>query len=387
MLESLYLKAVENKDSLTDLIEDYELKDLKVEDHWNDYEMPKLDEDYVIAAGDGSSNLKSFYSFLFYGISSESIIYDKTLKLKNTLKNNVKNNLENNLENNLNAPNNVINNLKIIESSDLNVIDNNEYSKERIRNYMGIFEIKNAFHCLETNNIDYYLYDGSLLGDLIRPLPGEKRLKKDVKAKIISMAHEFFNDEIKMDKIEITSNKIDNEFWEREFDNISEFELKFYLENIEKLFAISNLLKHRKKIVAISKTSTANDYFHLKIPDIGIFDSYSKRTGYTNKKVKTLSDNIKYAFPVNNEFFKSLKFTIFYIRLCNNKNILKVELPYNANKEDIEKIIAVLANESTEGYPYLLKKTHHDVVISKKDMENLSNIVGLYGKYGREMLG
>ena len=86
------------------------------------------------------------------------------------------------------------------------------------------------------------------------------------------------------------------------------------------------------------------------------------------------------------DFFKGLSFTVFYARLEDYKNVLKFELPYKASKKEIINILEALKGISPEGYPYLLKKAHNDVVISKSDLERLSNIIGFLQKSGREML-
>ena len=48
--------------------------------------------------------------------------------------------------------------------------------------------------------------------------------------------------------------------------------------------------------------------------------------------------------------------------------------------------LKILKANSTEGYPFLLKKAHKDVVISNQDMNSLSKIIGFLDKSGREML-
>ncbi|WP_225370355.1 DNA double-strand break repair nuclease NurA [Methanobrevibacter arboriphilus] len=80
-----------------------------------------------------------------------------------------------------------------------------------------------------------------------------------------------------------------------------------YLENIEKLLTLANLLKYKNKLIAISKTSTATDYFDINIPDIAIFDKYtnSQVTGYSYppKYSHDKNNQLKREFPVENEFF------------------------------------------------------------------------------------
>ena len=425
MLESLYTEAIKKKGTIHDKIKEYDNPNFKVSDFWNDEEIPLCDDDLIIAAGDGSKNEKKLLSFYFYAISAESLIYNKRLSK--------------------------------IESSDINTMSHGKFAKDRIRNYMGLFEVKNALKAIKTFDVDYYLYDGSLLGDLIRPSPIENEIPQSIRYDILDLAEDKLNKEIKSIEnhdVKIYSNELvhdlkddlesiqknninkkntikntiknnininkkndikmnsinqnnsiannisvnNNSITEKDSinnkDTIDESftleNVENYLENIEKLLALANLLKYKDKIIAISKTSIANDYFKSNIPDMAIFDKYidNQVTGYSYPPKYSLDkDNqLKREFPVENEFFKSLIFTIFYVRLEKNKNILKIELPYKANEERIKEIIGIISKDCTNGYPYLLKKAHHDVVIKKNDIEQLSNIIGIYEKSGREML-
>lgn len=425
MLESLYTEAIKKKGTIHDKIKEYDNPNFKVSNFWNDEEIHLCDDDLIIAAGDGSKNEKKLLSFYFYAISAESLIYNKKLSK--------------------------------IESSDINTMSHGKFAKDRIRNYMGLFEVKNALKAIKTFDVDYYLYDGSLLGDLIRPSPIENEIPQSIRYDILDLAEDKLNKEIKSIEnhdVKIYSNELghdlkddfesiqknninkkntikntiknnininkkndikmnsinqnnsiannisvnNNSITEKDSinnkDTIDESftleNVENYLENIEKLLALANLLKYKDKIIAISKTSIANDYFKSNIPDMAIFDKYidNQVTGYSYPpKYSPDKDNqLKREFPVENEFFKSLIFTIFYVRLEKNKNILKIELPYKANEERIKEIIGIISKDCTDGYPYLLKKAHHDVVIKKNDIEQLSNIIGIYEKSGREML-
>ena len=46
---------------------------------------------------------------------------------------------------------------------------------------MSIFEIKTAIKTFNDFDIDYYMDDGSILGDLIRPIPVEKSISQEYK--------------------------------------------------------------------------------------------------------------------------------------------------------------------------------------------------------------
>lgn len=365
MLESLYSVAIKKKGTIVEEIENYGDNNLDISKFWKDVEVPKYENNLTIAAGDGSKHEKKFLSFYFYAIAAETLIYN--------------------------------NKLSKIESSDISTMPHGKFSKDRIRNYMGLFEVKNALKAIKTHDIDYYLYDGSLLGDLIRPYPLEKQIPQDIRFDILDFAEDELNKEINSienHEVEIYSNKLVKNDLKTKLGDIktkngfSYIEnIENYLENIEKLLALANLLKYKDKIIAISKTSTATDYFNTNIPDIAIFTKFSHYTGYSfpARYDSAETDEFKREFPIENDFFKSLKFTIFYVRLENNKNILKIELPYKADEAKIREIISIISRDCTEGYPYLLKKAHHDVIIKKKDIEQLSNIVGIYEKSGREM--
>ncbi|MDR2967285.1 MAG: DNA double-strand break repair nuclease NurA [Methanobacteriaceae archaeon] len=366
MLESLYTKAIEKKGTIIDQIDDYKDNDLDISKFWKDEEIHEYLGDLTIAAGDGSKHEKKLLSFYFYAIAAETLIYT--------------------------------NELSKIESSDINTIVHGKFSKDRIRNYMGLFEVKNALKTIKTYDIDYYLYDGSLLGDLIRPYPFEKEIPQDIKYDVLNFAEDKLNEEIisiENHEVEIYTNKLVNNDLKTKFEAIIDKNgfryienIENYLENIEKLLALANLLKYKDKIIAVSKTSTATDYFDTNIPDIAIFTKYSQNTGYSfePRYVSGKRDQFKREFPIENDFFKSLIFTIFYVRLEKNKNILKIELPYKADENKIKEIISIISRNSAEGYPYLLKKAHHDVIISEKNIEQLINIIGIYEKSGREML-
>ena len=92
------------------------------------------------------------------------------------------------------------------------------------------------------------------------------------------------------------------------------------------------------------------------------------------------------AFPYFNDFFKSITFTVFYIRLQDNKNVLKVELPYKASKEEVFELIKKINDLSVQGYHYLLNKAHNDVVITDKNIKELLKIAKIYETTNREVM-
>jgi len=358
MLDSLYEKALVKKDNINERINnDFDNPYANPSKYWRDYPLKEDHVDVTICAGDGSINKKKFMSFIFYAIDAECLIYKK--------------------------------NLEIIESSEIDIIPHHQHVEDRLRSYMGIFEIKNALKAFEEHDVNLFLFDGSILGNLIRPSPLEKRLPSEVKEKIkikyLPRLEEELKNELEYSKVGIVSSKFSKTI-EKEFEKKTE--AMIYIESLENLMVIGELLKNERSVVGISKTSTSREYFKKsEIPDMAVFDRYSRKEGYsTPQHIKISTDDKKRDFPIKNDFFRSLTFTIFYARLEDHKNILKFELPYKADEEEIKNILGFIKSNSAEGYPYLLKKAHNDVMIRKVDLERLSKIIGFMEKSGREML-
>ena len=355
MLDSLYAEALKKKGQINDELDEFKESKIQVEDKWNSEKIVPTKNNVVIAAGDGSVNKKKYLSFNFYAVAAESLIYDETLET--------------------------------IETVEIDTIPHQSFVDDRLRNKMAVFEIKNAIRALNKYEIDYYLDDGSLMGDLIRPSPSANKLSKVQRDNIIKKVQEAVKKDIENDEDDIQSFDFKKEFPDLyEDENLDEDALTSFLENIEKIIALSYFLKHKRQIVAISKTSSTNEIFHVNIPDIALFDKAMKTQGFSDPYYRSVSSRVKHEFPVEDEFFRTLEFTVFFARLEDYKNIIKIELPYHANKNEIRKILADLKKDSVEGYPFLLKKAHNDVVIKNKDIAQLSKIVGLVEKTGREML-
>lgn len=380
MLDSLYAEAIRKRGQINKNLEDIsKVSSIDVDRVWFEENINPSGNNVKIAAGDGSYNKKKYLSFNFYAVSAVSFIYQDKLEK--------------------------------IESIELDTLSHQSFLEDRLRNIMSVFELKNAIKTINEYNVDYYLDDGSLLGDLIRPFPVENKLSNENKEKIISKFREKLENEIQNNSLGLSSSKFKEEFPELfvvetneikdksnktlddfsdnnvDGDNqIDEESLILFLENIEKLLALSYLLKNERKIVAISKTSSSNDLLHANVPDMAILDKFSKKAGFSKPYYKYMSTEMKREFPVENEFFRNLVFTVFFARLDDFKNIIKIELPYEADEDEIRKILSDLKRDSVEGYPYLLKKAHNEVVIKNKDIDGLSKIIGFYEKSGREML-
>lgn len=351
MLDSLYTEALRKKGSIHGEIEELIDKEIDIDRYWTTEAVPARENDFTIAAGDGSFNKKKFLSFYLYAVDAVALIYSPKEKLKT------------------------------VESVELDIMGHQSFVDERLRNLMSIFEIKTALKAFSKEKIDYYMDDGSILGDLIRPIPTERSITREDRKLI---ADRLLN-QMKTEDV-ISSYDFKSEF-EGLFRDKDERSLLTYLETIEHLIALKGLLKHKENIIAVSKTSTSDDLFHNPyVPDMAILDKLTRHQGYSKPIYKKVDSEAKREFPVYDNFFRQMWFTTFFARLEDNRNIIKIELPYYADEDKIRDIIATIKADATDGYPYLLKKAHNDVVIKTKDIENLSNILEIIDKSGREML-
>lgn len=352
MLNSLYIKAASKRGSIKEIIPELEGNSI-VSDNWSEKNITSSDDEFSIGAGDGSFNKKKFLGFNFYAVAAESLIFDGQLKT--------------------------------IEQSDIDRFPYLSYLDEFLSNYMSIFELKCCLSSLEEYNVDYYLIDGSIYGDLQNPFPKGVETSAKAKKELISATLNDFEEMVKnpSDK-SVYSPKLFNKYFKSYQEH--KYSYTLYLTTIERLVVLKEILKNPRKMIAISKSSSNNDIFHSNMPDIAIFDKYTQKEGISKVIRKKVSKDINTTFPVFDEFFKDLKFTIFYLRLADYKNVLKVELPYEASMAEIEEIASKLKKFSTNGYPYLLKKAHNDVVISDKNIKELINIAKVREKSGREML-
>lgn len=352
MLKSLYYKALTNRSYLCPEPEKEESS--FPGDKWKDRPFAKSGKDFSIAAGDGSFNKKKFLMFNYCPVGAESLIFDGELSQ--------------------------------IEQSEIFLVDPNSFLDELLANYMSIYELKCCLKTIREHDVDYYLFDGSIFGDLKNPYPMGAKLPADIKQNLNGGVLELFDKKINdLTNLDLSFPEIKRQiFVHASGDKDEEYNLQ--LASIEKLLVLKEVLKNNKKIISISKTSSANDLFRSKAPDIAILDQYTHKQGISEIHRKNVGKNVKVSFPVANDFFNRLNFTIFYVRLEDNKSVLKVELPYLASDEEVFEIVEIIKRDAAEGYPYLLKKAHNDVVITNRHVEELLKIGRVYETTNREQL-
>ena len=259
-------------------------------------------------------------------------------------------------------------------AEDLLLLSLLSFLDELLSNYMAIYELKCALRALNEYDVDYYMFDGSILGDLQNAFPRGAKLPNKLRENLDDSLKNEFERRLKINRYGLSFPEIRDSLKLMELprsensNKIEEYNL--HLASIEKIILLKEILQHRKKIISISKTSSDNSLFHWNIPDIAFLDKNTKKQG-----ISLIKDDFKVyekaAFPYYNDFFKALTFTIFYVRLQDNKNVLKVELPYKASKQEVFRIIEKINVLSVQGYPYLLNKAHNDVVITDRNIKEL----------------
>ena len=354
MLNSLYEKAIAKRGFIQDIESTADVES-QLKGKWFDRIIGESSKNFSIAAGDGSFNKKKFLTTNFCAVGAESVIYDGEIKK--------------------------------IDDSDIFDIGHVSFLDELLGNYMAIYELKCALRSLKEYNVDYYMFDGSILGDLQNPFPRGAKLPQKIKDNLDeSLLHEFER-RLNIRKYGLVFPEIRDRLnlWKlptEDKNDIEEYNL--HLASIEKIILLKEILQFNKKIISISKTSSDNELFKWNIPDIAFLDRFTKKQGMTIIKYRNVHD--KASFPFFNDFFKQLTFTVFYVRFQDNKNVLKVELPYKASKEEVFEIIRKINSLSVQGYPYLLNKAHNDVVITGKNMKELMKLAKIYETTNREVM-
>ena len=355
MLNSLYEKAIAKRGFIHDIDSDSNVES-QLEFNWFDRIIGESTDDFIIAAGDGSFNKKKFLTSNFCAVGAESIIYDGEIKK--------------------------------IDDSDIFEISNVSFLDELLGNYMAIYELKCALRAINEYDVDYYMFDGSILGDLQNAFPRGAKLPLKLRDNMDDALLNEFERRLELKNFGLVFPEIRDSLKLMELpkkenmNNIEDYNL--HLASIEKIILLKNILENRKKIISISKTSSDNELFHWNIPDIAFLDKFTEKQGMSVIKYRKVHQ--KAAFPYFNDFFKKLTFTVFYLRLQDNKNVLKVELPYKASKEEVFKVIKKINNLSVQGYPYLLNKAHNDVVITDRNIKELLKIAKIYETTNREVM-
>ncbi|HDH41861.1 MAG TPA: DNA double-strand break repair nuclease NurA [Candidatus Altiarchaeales archaeon] len=351
MLSELYEATLKNKEEILRGMEEVKISSEEVNGYWNN---DSIDEDSnaIIGAEDGSMNKKEFKGSVLYAVDAEALTFDgRTLSSTPT--------------------------------GEVGVFPRQSFIENRLRLYMSLYEFKVSLKSIKEFNPDLFLLDGSLISELVRSIipvsyiPSRERMK--IEEKYLPKIKSIYSTE------EICVKQFRNEI-KTEIKTGSEdirIDPNIYLEYIEYLLSIQQLLEHNP--VGISKTSTGAEYFGSEIPSIIIFEKLTRSEGYSSPKRVSIDRALR-RLPISHRFFDGLEFTIFYARLEDNAPVLRFEIPGRVKKREIERILSKLKAISTVGYPYLLRKAHNDVIIKNKDIIQISRMLGIIEKTGREIL-
>ena len=384
MLETLYLKTIEKKNEINEFFDSVteNLDIQKVKDKYENEVFTKEKQEKKFAAIDGSFNKSKYMAGYVFAITSQTIISKQ--------------------------PNEIIKDSAISDVHAISLIHNRKIDKI-LSTRMNILELKSSIDTLKKHqNLDYLLMDGSIRGTLLNFQTGYD-IPREIMSYLRGLSN-IFDKELKKDEIslESTTQKIQNkilieleeimkkEYPNAEFEEIREESL-FYLESLEQLSCINYLLNnYKKKIICVSKTSSTKSVFNEIIPDSAVIEYVCPKSGFTKPNHLDANKLVRYQeekkiiidYPIHGHSLTDNIYTVFFTKLEDKSNVLKIEIPYKIDdKEEIITILNDLYSISIDGYPHILKKAHDEVKITSKYMKRLERYLGMnMHKTGRDML-
>ena len=224
MLNSLYEKAIAKRGFIQDIESDNNLE-AQLDANWFSREFMESSQDFSIAAGDGSFNKKKFLKSNFCAVGAESIIYDGEIKK--------------------------------IDDADILEINHISFLDELLSNYMSILELKCALRAIKEYDVDYYMFDGSILGDLENAYPKGAELPSKIRNNLDDALLNEFERRFEITPFgfvfpQIKDRVLADVSVNEDFEEKEDFDL--HLSSIEKIILLKELLENKKKIISISKT-------------------------------------------------------------------------------------------------------------------------------------
>lgn len=309
--------------------------------HWNAIELEE--KKAKIGAEDGSINHKKFKGLVLYAVNASAPVYNGKIKE--------------------------------LQFSDIDILYPYREIKDRLDIYRTIFEFKASLRAID--KVDIFLVDGSIYSDLVAPRNLGTGLSKKERSEVMEYLPEIENTK----EVEITSKRLAHKIkGPNKFNKIAFLEYLEYISTLKRFIE-----KGRDKVVGVSKTASASS-FGEGMPDIAVFDEISNEPGFgfALEKEKILQKK----FPIYEEFFASYVpfFKYFYARLEKGKGVLMMEVPRDIKEKEIVEMLYKIRSISVDGYPYLLRRAHKDVVITNKDIEKFAVSLGINELTGREAL-
>ncbi len=340
--------AADKKNTIYTNIEKLSPKTLeKVEELWNSFKGKETNAS--IGAVDGSLNKKEYLGFVVFAVAASSVFFNSDGKEENRESYNV----------------------------DIDILKPLEYSESRVRLFMGILEMKELIKLNREKNPDILLVDGSIIGDIIRPVSFtfqiEEKEKDYVEKELFPKLKENFS------LTSINAKDFYNEIIKNTAANRFPV-IAGYLEYLEYLLSIEKLLGEAgKKVVAISKRSSSKIYnFDSIMPDIFIFQLANTEPGYSTPVKVTISPEKKYKFPeIFEKSFRERNMNVFFAKF--RSDIYKIETTMKP-----EDVISALEKTIINSYPFPLKLAHDSVKIDNHTMDKIVSILSIHFRTGRE---
>jgi hypothetical protein len=129
-------------------------------------------------------------------------------------------------------------------------------------------------------------------------------------------------------------------------------------------------LMQQEGMLYISKKSFSSTALHGGLGDMFYFNRVSSKPGYS--------------MPYTDRS----GVVVSYLRLAEDTPCIKLEIPGSAGKGEIEGLMDLLAGDSVDGYPYVLRLAHEKGKVSHEEMGKIARLLGLEVEFGgRQVLG
>jgi len=387
MHPQLFKKVKSLRNEISDLIPEISenISEKEVLSKWNVY-IPEKKPVFAVSE-DGSLNKKHYLGFYLYCVSG----YSYGLKSGKSVE-------------------------EVVGDINISVIKNTEKTDSYFRLLMFLSELKAVVKLAKREKPKLILIDGTLSSKFIvsppktdwflnREFGGELAnasgiLIKDLKNKILSYDITSFSTEIKIKAMQIIKEKLNQK---PRRDILEAFLSKLvYFEYLLTLYELFYKLQWNPLIVGVAKTSHDTQLFNSSVPDIRILHKYIRKTGYTTPIIISFESKAKektqeWEFSEIFEKFepeiasklKEITIQYFYGKYDKGRVISLIEVYENPDRESIkpEEVLDYLKYVSVSGFPYHLKKADKEARITRKDMENIENLLGLNNELtGREEL-
>ncbi len=283
--------------------------------------------------------------------------------------------------------------------------------EDRIRILRSTLELKLTVKSAERVNPEVVLLDGSLISltkepmfvGLMRGKEGLYLLDESERVEIVDR----IKNELPLEKFLRESDKVYtadmNTYMDRwsaairiagDFSESSlevsrlEWLIMSLMERVEHFMVLSRLLSlpGDVRVIAISKRSSSKELFRRFAPDISLISAYTRETGFTSPMIEEVK------LPKYFQDRICRKVTVFYARLHEKANPLRIEVLGELDQGSISEVLDFLSTISVNGYPYHLRMSHEMAKITRGHLRAVRGVLGsdfwkMCFLSGREMLG